>query len=70
MAHIFMQKSKHFKRFYVFLWATTFSEDTCFWMRAHAMPIHFVSGEVTGVSSVLCLAGRMAKFIFPHDSGM
>lgn len=53
------------KKFYIFLWATSFSEDTCLWMRVDARPINFVSREVTGVSSVLCLARRMAKSILP-----
>lgn len=50
---------------YVLLWATSFSEAACLWMKVHAMPINFVSGQVTGVSSAPSRARRMAKSIFP-----
>lgn len=60
MTHVFMQKTNTTKDFCVVLWATSFSEATCLWMKVHVMPINFVSEQVTGGSSALCLARRVA----------
>lgn len=64
VTHIFLQKKNTAKDFYVFIWATSFSEATCLWMKVHVMLINFVSGQVIGASSAFCLARKMAKSMF------
>lgn len=68
VTRISMQKTNTAKDFYAFLGiksrATRFSGATCLWIKVHAMPINFVSGQVTGVTSALWLTRRMARSIF------